>query len=109
MVLETAFPPDIRVEKEMRALKEGGDKTESRFDFIAHRLLARPFRAEEIQVAQTSLNDLVAHYKAHAEEAKKLIAVGESKPDAKLNPSELAALTMVSNLILNLDEVINKG
>jgi hypothetical protein len=35
--------------------------------------------------------------------------VGESKPDDKLNPSELAAWTMVGNLLLNLDEVINKG
>ena len=39
----------------------------------------------------------------------KLIAVGESKPDATLNPSELAAWTMIANLVLNLDEVINKG
>ena len=38
-----------------------------------------------------------------------LISVGELKPDAKLNPSELAAWTMIANLLLNLDEVINKG
>ena len=53
--------------------------------------------------------DNLATYTRDVEAAKKLIAVGESKPDAKLNPSELAALTMAANLILNLDEVINKG
>jgi hypothetical protein len=34
--------------------------------------------------------------------------VGETTPDPKLNPSELAAYTMVANLVLNLDEVMNK-
>ena len=53
--------------------------------------------------------DQLAEYTRDAEAAKKLIAVGELKPDAKLNPSELAAWTMVANLILNLDEVITKG
>ena len=41
--------------------------------------------------------------------AKKLIAVGETKPDAALDPAELAAWTMVANLVLNLDEVMNEG
>jgi hypothetical protein len=31
------------------------------------------------------------------------------KPDAPYKPSELAALTMIGNLLLNLDEVLNKG
>ena len=41
--------------------------------------------------------------------AKLLIAVGESKPDAALDPVELATFTMVANLILNLDEVLTKN
>ena len=44
-----------------------------------------------------------------AAEAQKLVAVGETKPDPTLDPVELAAWTMIGNLILNLDEVINKG
>jgi hypothetical protein len=91
-----------------RALKEGGDKTENRIDFIARRLLARPFRAEEMQVVHAGLNDLLAHYKEKPEEAKKLIAVGESKADAALDAGTLAAWTMMVNELLNLDEVLNK-
>ena len=34
---------------------------------------------------------------------------GEMKPEANLNVSELAAWTLVANLVLNLDEVLNKG
>ena len=48
-------------------LKEGGDKDEGRIDFMAQRLLCRPLRAEEMKVVQASLNDLLAHYKAHAD------------------------------------------
>src|SRR4029079_9912735 len=38
------------------ALKDGGATDQSRLDFIARRLLARPFRAEELKIVQGSLN-----------------------------------------------------
>ena len=38
----------------------------------------------------------------------KLVGVGESKVDAKLEPSELAAWTTVASAILNLDETITR-
>ena len=60
------------------------------------------------QVVQAMLNDLLAHYKAKPEDAKKLIAVGESKADASLDASTLAAWTMLVNQMMNLDEVLNK-
>jgi hypothetical protein len=91
-----------------RALKGGGDKTESRLNFVACRLLARPLRAEERLVVQNSLNELLAHYKGHAEDAKKVITVGESKPDVSLDVPTLAAWTMLVNELMNLDEVLNK-
>ena len=37
-----------------------------------------------------------------------LIAVGETKPDPKLDPTALASWTMVCNEMMNLDEVLNK-
>ncbi len=89
-------------------LKSGGDKDETRIDFMARRLLCRPLRAEEMQVVQASLKDLLAHYKANAEDAKKLLAVGEAKVDPKLDANALAAWTMLANEMMNLDEVLNK-
>jgi cytochrome c553 len=89
-------------------LKEGGDKDEGRIDFLARRLLCRPLRAEEMKVVQASLNDLLAHYKAQAEDAKKLLAVGEAKIDPSLDSGTLAAWTMLINEMMNLDEVLNK-
>ena len=90
------------------ALKQAGDKPDAGVDFMAKRVLCRPLRAEETQVVRASLNDLLAYYKAHADDAKKLIAVGESKADASLDPATLAAWTMPANELMNLDEVLNK-
>src|SRR5207253_1698592 len=67
------------------ALKEGGATDDSRIDFIARRLLARPFRPAEMKIVQESLVDLLAKYKAHPDDARKLITVGESRPDASLD------------------------
>jgi hypothetical protein len=90
------------------ALQRGGTSLESRTDFITQRLLSRSLRAEEMQVVAASFDDLLAHFRAHPEDAAKLIAVGESKADASLNASELAAWTMLTNELMNLDEVLNK-
>jgi hypothetical protein len=89
-------------------LKEGGAKAEGRLDAMARRLLARPLKAEESQVALGVLNDLLAHYRAHADDARKLVAVGEAPRDANLDVPTLAAWTMLANEMLNLDEVLNK-
>jgi hypothetical protein len=90
------------------ALKEGGDKVDSRIDVVARRLLARPLKAEETKVVQGTLDDLLAWYKAHPADAKKLLAVGASKADPAADPAELAAWTMLANEMMNLDEVLNK-
>ncbi len=90
------------------AIKEGGEATENRLDLMAKRLLARPLRPEEKDVVEASLRDLIAHYRDHADDAKALVSVGESKADPSLDASTLAAWTMLSNQLMNLDEVLNK-
>ncbi len=103
---------DIQLVEAARVLAEktlkAAETDEVRIDFIAKRLLARPFRAEELAIVKESLADLRAEFKAKPAEAKKLIAFGESKADAKLDASELAAWTLLVNELLNLDEVLNK-
>jgi hypothetical protein len=90
------------------AIEKGGATTESRADFIARRLLARPLTAEEQAVIQKSLANLDGYYKSHAADAEKLIAVGDSKADPSVNPQKLAAWTMLTNQMMNMDEVLNK-
>ena len=91
-----------------RALKEGGPTPESRIDYIARRLLARPLRSDELTVVKRSLADLTGFYDAHSKEATELISTGDSKPDTALKPEPLAAWTMLTNQLMNLDEVLNK-
>ncbi len=90
-----------------KAIKEA-ETDDTRLEFLAKRLLSRPFRESELPVVKETLAALVAEYKAKPEAAAKLIAFGESKADPKLDPSTLAAWTMLANQLLNLDEVLNK-
>jgi hypothetical protein len=64
--------------------------------------------AQEAEIVRQALNRHLADYQARPEEAKLAITYGESKPDPALDPAELAAWTLVANLLLNLDEMVTK-
>jgi len=91
-----------------RTLQDGGAKNDDRFDYMASRLLARPFRANEKSVVQSSLDGLLTYYQANPKDAIKLINVGESRPEPTMDVPTLAAWTMLANQLMNLDEVLNK-
>jgi mono/diheme cytochrome c family protein len=91
------------------ALKEGGATPEARAVYMFRLTTARRPDAKELTEILAAYRDHLATYTRDVDKAKQLISVGEQKPEAKLNPSELAAWTMIANLLLNLDEVINKG
>lgn len=85
------------------------DRSEAeRIDRLAARLLARPLSDAERAVVAGSLRGLLEYYGSHPDEAKQLVAVGESKPSADLPRADLAAWTMLANELFNLDEVLNK-
>ena len=65
-------------------------------------------QAAALPLSIALLADLTAYYQAHPADAKTLITFGESRPDAGLDASTLAAWTMLANEMLNLDEVLNK-
>ena len=90
-----------------RAIQAGGGFDE-RLLYVSSRVLARPFVAKERDVLHRAYVDLQAHYETHAAEAKKLLAVGESKADAAIPAAELAAWTMLASNVLNLDEALNQ-
>jgi hypothetical protein len=92
-----------------RTMHEAGPQPDARIAYMFKLATARPPDARESAELMALYQDHLANYTKNVESAKKLIAVGESKPDSKLNPSELAAWTLIGNLILNLDEVMNKG
>jgi hypothetical protein len=73
-----------------------------------HATARRP-DADELSVLRRVYAQQLTEFQADPEAARALIAVGESKPDEHLDPCQLAAMTMVANLILNLDETVTKG
>jgi hypothetical protein len=91
-----------------RTLTEGGGELDQRLQWLGMHLLARPFRADEVPIVNRSLEGLLDHYRNSPEDAKRLLAVGESAHDPTLDATELAAWTMLVNQLMNLDEVLCK-
>jgi hypothetical protein len=91
-----------------RAMLAAHGSIDREFDFIAARLLARNLAQKERDIAKRAYMDYVAYYNSHADDARKLLSVGESKANETLAPTDFAALTMVANQMMNLDEVLNK-
>ena len=50
-----------------------------------------------------------AYYAAHPEEAKQLLENPLHPLPAQYNPAELAAWTVIANVLLNMDGVLTKG
>jgi hypothetical protein len=97
----------ILAEKTLTAIPDPNDSV-NRLQSIAGKLLSRPLRGEELGVVQASLTELLAHYRANPESAKDLLAVGVTRSPETVDPTELAAWTMVVNILMNLDEVLTK-
>ena len=90
------------------ALGAAQGSEEAAIDEMARRILLRPLTAQERQIVGGTLKEMRAYYDAQPAAAKQLIAIGESKPTANIPPAKLAALSMVANQLMNLDEVLNK-
>ncbi len=90
-----------------RALAEGGPDEESRVQFMAARVLGRPLDPDELAIVRGSLAGLLDWYRERPEDARSLVSVGESRPQAA-DAAELAGWTLVANELLNLDETLCK-
>jgi len=90
------------------ALRAARSDVDKQIDYLTGRALARAFDPREREIARKAYKDLLNHYDSKPADAKKLLAVGESELDASLPKADLAALTMLANNILNLDEALNK-
>jgi hypothetical protein len=91
-----------------RAMTEGGRNVGSRISFAFRGATARMPSPKEAHVLRNLFQQQLAHYRGDKKAAIDLLGVGESKWDAKLDASELAAWTIVVSAILNLDETITK-
>ncbi len=91
-----------------RILLEGGATFDQRINFAFRAAIGRFPTAAEAAIVESALKDHATRFTASAEAAKKLITYGDSKASVAVEPVELAAWTMVANLLLNLDEAVTK-
>jgi len=90
-----------------RAYKVSTD-FDPRADFLADAVLGRPLAAAERQIARKSFQEYLRYYDGNLTDARKLMAAGAAPADTTVAPAEGAALTMLANQLLNLDEVLTK-
>ena len=90
------------------ALTRGRNREDEAIDEMARRVLARPLTSKEKAVVKRSLAEMRSFYAQEPEAAKQFLSVGESKASGAIPAPELAAMTMVANQLMNLDEALNK-
>ena len=90
-----------------RMLVEGGATPEARIDFGFSLVTSRPILPRERQVLLNSLSIGLERFGRDSLAAQNLMTNGHSKANPSLPVADLAAYSLVANILLNLDEVIN--
>ncbi len=91
-----------------RMLHEGGDSAEQQLALGFQICTGRTMTNHELQVLTRVHAEQLAHYQATPAEAEKLLIIGASPRTENVDPAQHAAMTMMANLMLNLDETITK-
>jgi hypothetical protein len=104
---ETTFVEAARALAQ-RAMERGGATDADRLAFALRCLTARRPTDRESEILAESLERQRKLFAADPAAAAKLLKVGESPRNEKLDVVEHAALTAVCTLLLNLDEVLTK-
>ena len=77
---------------------------------LAFRLTtARKPNPREIEILNDTLAKQSAIFKADPKKAEEFLKVGESKRDESIDPVEHATWSIISQMVLNLDETVTRG
>lgn len=89
-------------------ISQGGETAAERLNFACLRVLSRNAKADELAVLERVLEKQLEIYRADSKAAEELLNVGTLPKPGQMEAPELAAYTMVANLMLNLDAAITK-
>ncbi len=92
-----------------RILTEPPAGQRERVQFAYQLVLSRAATEPEMNVVLQILNRNLDRYRADKDGAMKILSVGESPRNPKLNVGELAAWTTVASMILNTDEALTRS
>ncbi|MFT7643812.1 MAG: hypothetical protein ACI9G1_005578, partial [Pirellulaceae bacterium] len=92
-----------------RAMKEGGDTLDKQIEF-AFRLVAGTKPSELIMsVLKETYDEELKVFSEDVERAKSIITIGDSKRDETIDAAKHAAFSIVTQIILNLDQTLTRG
>jgi hypothetical protein len=104
---------DVQFVEASRNLAERVMKQDAEFakriNAIFKLCVSRAASAAEIAICREVFDQQLAVFQQDLEAAKKHLALGESKRDESLDAAEHAAWTVLSTMILNMDEVLTRG
>ncbi|MBM3980365.1 MAG: DUF1553 domain-containing protein [Planctomycetes bacterium] len=92
-----------------RVLADGGKTTDDRITFLYRTALGRKPDADELRIVAAALAKQQKLFVADPEGAKKVARAGEAKTKGVAPDAEVAAWTMIANLVLNLDEAVTRN
>ncbi|MCH2132755.1 MAG: PSD1 and planctomycete cytochrome C domain-containing protein [Phycisphaerales bacterium] len=92
-----------------RMIREGGDELERQITRGFQLVLGRPPSAEETGRLMMLAEEATQRYAADPEQAGALLAQWPGEPPSGADPAHVAALVVVANVLLNLDETLTRG
>jgi hypothetical protein len=91
-----------------RMLNEGGATPEQRAAYGLRLCIARNAKADEVKKLAALAEKGLARYKEDSDSAAKFVKFAGAEAKEKTDSAELAAWTVVANVLLNLDEFVMK-
>ena len=89
------------------ALRSSTDEKD-RLRHMTRRVLARLPQERELTVLTRELQRARDYYRPRRVEAARWLSHGQTRPSAQLDLVDLAAYTVVANLLFNLDEAVTR-
>ncbi|MFN3148462.1 DUF1553 domain-containing protein [Bremerella sp.] len=101
--VEAAKMLAVRVLKDEKAASDQ-DKVQTVFRLLT----SRAANANELELLTQLYVQQKAHFQGQADAAKKVLTAGEAKVPDTLDPTEVAALTVVANTVMNFDGSVTR-
>lgn len=92
-----------------RMMGEAGEAPRARIAHGFELCMARPPTERELALLQQALDSRLTQFRGDPDSAAKLLSVGQSANDPRIDSAELAAYTTIARMLLNLSEFITKG
>ena len=92
-----------------RSIHEGGDTPEKQIAYAYRLTTGVAPKPAMLKLLADSYGEEFKVFQAAPDRAKQFLAIGESKRDETIDAAEHAALTIVTSMILNLDETLTRG